>query len=302
MTYKDNLKAYIAWSSICIIWGTTYLAIRIGVEDLPPMLFAGMRWLIAGPILLLVLRIKGYAIPKKSDFIPIAIIGLSLLGLGNGFVVFAEQWVPSGLTSLLITTVPFWMVGLEFITPNSDKLNKKIVAGLILGLAGVGLIFWGDLENLFNVSYLLGVIGLMIAVISWSAGSVYSKYKKVSVHPLMSAAFQMTIAGVVLSTFGISLGEISSLHFTKESLIAFSYLIVFGSLIGYASYIYAIAHLPVSLVSTYAYVNPIIALFLGWLILDEKITLTIIIASIIILLGVAVVKKGTMLIRMRATN
>jgi drug/metabolite transporter (DMT)-like permease len=302
MTHKDNLKAYIAWISICIIWGTTYLAIRIGVEDLPPMLFAGMRWLIAGPILLIILRIKGYSLPKKSDFIPIAIIGLSLLGLGNGFVVFAEQWVPSGLTSLLITTVPFWIVGLEFFTPNSDRLNKKIIAGLFLGLVGVGLIFWGDVENLFNVSYLLGVIGLMVAVISWSAGSVYSKYKKVSVHPLMSAAFQMIIAGVVLTTLGISIGEISSIHFTNDSLIAFSYLVVFGSLIGYASYIYAIAHLPVSLVSTYAYVNPIIALFLGWLILDEKISITIIVSAIIILLGVAVVKKGTMLIRIRVTN
>jgi drug/metabolite transporter (DMT)-like permease len=293
MTKNENFKAYLAWISICIIWGTTYLAIRIGVEDLPPVLFAGFRWLIAGPILFIILKSKGMALPKKEDIIPMGIVGLALLGIGNGFVVFAEQSVPSGLTSLLITTVPFWIVGLESILPNGARLNRIILFGLLLGLSGIVLIFGGDLQSLFDPKFFTGVIGLMIAVIGWSAGTLYSKYKKVSVHPLMSASVQMMIAGVCLTVLGILLGEVSSFNITQKSMMAFIYLVIFGSLIGYASYIYAIAHLPVSLVSTYAYVNPIIALFLGWFVLDEKITVEIFIGAAIILVGVGLVKRGT---------
>ncbi|MBS3944908.1 MAG: EamA family transporter [Melioribacter sp.] len=293
MTRNENYKAYLAWISICIIWGTTYLAIRIGVEDIPPVLFAGFRWLIAGPILFLILKSRGMALPKKEDLIPMGIVGLALLGIGNGFVVFAEQSVPSGLTSLLITTVPFWIVGIEAFMPKGVRLNLTVMFGLLLGLVGIILIFGHDLGSLLEPKFFAGVIGLMVAVIGWSAGTIYSKYKKVSVHPLMGASVQMIIAGIFLTIFGLTLGEASSFHFTNDSFIAFVYLIIFGSLIGYASYIYAVAHLPVSLVSTYAYVNPIIALFLGWFVLNEKITTEIFIGATIILFGVALVKKGT---------
>ncbi len=290
---KENIKAYLAWIAICIIWGTTYLAIRIGVEDLPPLLFAGMRWLIAGPILFTILRLKNFELPDKKDLIPLAIIGIALLGVGNGLVVFAEQWVPSGLTALLITTVPFWMVGMEAVSKKEYSINSKVIIGLILGFIGVGLIFGGDIDKLFDPSYLGGIMGLMIAEIGWSAGTVYSKYKKVASHPLMSASIQMTIAGALMTIIGFIIGEGSDLNFTNESFGAFIYLVIIGSLIGYASYIYAIAHLPVSLVSTYAYVNPIIALVLGWLILDEEFTYIIIIATVIILFAVGIVKKGS---------
>ena len=293
MSEKENFKAYVALFAIYIIWGTTYLAIRIGVKDLPPVLFAGLRWSIAGPILLTILRLRGLPFPKKQDLIPLAIVGISLIGIGNGFVVFGEQWLPSGLTALLITTVPFWIVGLESLVPNGIKMNRLTLAGLLLGLAGVALIFGGDIEHLFDGNYLGGVIGIMIAVIGWSAGTVYSKYKKVNVHPLMGAAFEMTIAGIALTIFGLILGEGRGFHFTSDSLAAFAYLIVFGSLLGYGSYIYAIAHLPISLVSTYAYINPVLALFLGWLVLGEEINLSIIAAAFVILAGVWLVKMGS---------
>lgn len=299
MKKNENFKAYLAWFSICIIWGTTYLAIRIGVEDMPPVLFAGFRWIIAGPILFTLLRLKGMPLPKKGDLIPMGIVGLALLGIGNGFVVFAEQSVPSGLTSLLITTVPFWIVGMEAFMPKGTRLNGLTLIGLLLGLAGIILIFGGDVDSLLEPEFLAGIIGLMIAVVGWSAGTLYSKYKKVSVHPLMGASVQMIIAGAIMTLSGIAIGETSQFHFTSESLMAFIYLIIFGSIIGYASYIYAVAHLPVSLVSTYAYVNPIIALFLGWLVLDEKVTTEIFIGAAIILGGVALVKKGTSLKRTR---
>ncbi len=293
MREKENYKAYLALFSIYIIWGTTYLAIRIGVEDLPPVLFAGLRWLIAGPVLLIILKLRGYKLPKKKDLINIGVAGFGLLAVGNGFVVFSEQYISSGLAALLITTVPFWIVGMESLLPKGVRINGVVLLGLLLGLAGIAIIFGGDIQLLFNTENLGGVLGILIAVVGWSAGTVYTKYRKVDIHPLMSASVQMIIAGILLSTFGLILGEGTSFHFTNESFLAFIYLIIMGSLLGYGSYIYAVAHLPISLVSTYAYVNPIIALFLGWWILDEKISVSIIIAAFVILGGVALVKKGT---------
>ncbi len=293
MSGIDLKRAYIAWVAICIIWGTTYLAIRVGVQDLPPVLFAGLRWIIAGPILLIILKLRGFQLPGKKDFLHLAVIGLLLIGGGNGLVVFSEQWLPSGLTALLVTTVPFWVVGIEAVIPSGPKLNKIIVIGLTCGLAGVFLIFGDNFSGLFNSSYIYGVVGLMISEFTWSLGTIYSKYKKVSVHPLMSAAVQMTVAGFVLSLIGVSIGELSVLHFHLNSTLAFLYLLVMGSLVAYGSYIYAVAHLPVSFVSTYAYINPVIALFLGWLILGETINVPIIIGAVVILGGVGLVKKGS---------
>ncbi len=289
---KNNFRAYAAWIAVCIIWGTTYLAIRIGVEHLPPMLFAGVRWIVAGIIFVFFLRWRGKALPKKKDLIHIAVVGLALIGIGNGLVVTGEQFIGSGLAALLITTVPFWVVGMESVIPSGPKINLKIIFGLFLGLAGVALIFNGEWSSLLNPSYLLGMLCILGAVIAWSFGTVYSKYKKVNVHPLMNAAIQMLIAGTAQTILGLLLGEASAVSFHMNGILSFFYLVLIGSMFGYGSYIYAIEHLPLSLVATYAYINPIIALFLGWLVLDEKMNLTIIIAAVIIILGVIIVKQG----------
>ena len=164
---KDNFKAYLAWVSICIIWGTTYLAIRVGVKDMPPLLFAGMRWIIAGPIFLLVLKLRGYKLPDKKDLKHIAVVGILLLGLGNGLVAFAEQWLPSGLTALLLTTMPFWVVGIESSLPSGPKLNFMIIFGLVLGISGVFFILGIDFQSLLESSYFIGIIGLMIGELGW---------------------------------------------------------------------------------------------------------------------------------------
>lgn len=300
---KENFRAYLAWAAISLIYGTTYLAIRIGVHDLPPVLFAGLRWLIAGPVLIIILKLRGYKLPALKDIKHLAVVGILLLGFGNGLVVFAEQWVPSGLTALLISTDPLWIVGIESLLPEGPKLNWKIVVGVLLGLAGVTLIFGTNLSAFVNTHYLVGILGLMFCILCWTSGTLYSKYKKVSVHPLMGAAVEMTIAGIGLSLLGLILGESSHFHLTQNGVLAFSYLLVFGSLIAYSSYIYAFANLPVSFVSTYAYINPVIALFLGWLILDEKISYTMILGAIIILISVYIVKKGnTAKTKLRTTS
>jgi drug/metabolite transporter (DMT)-like permease len=290
---KENIKAYFAWIAVCIIWGTTYLAIRIGVEDIPPMLFAGLRWIIAGSLFILILRISGKSFPKIENLKHIAVMGIAMLGFGNGLVVVGEQWISSGLAALLITTVPFWIVGMESVLPTGPKLNYKIILGLIVGILGVTFIFGSDWDDLFKTEYVLGVLCIFGAVVAWSFGSVYSKYKKVGVHPLMSASVQMLIAGTLQIILGLILGEQNFISYTKEGLLSLAYLIVAGSIFGYGSYIYAIEHLPLSLVSTYAYVNPVIAVFLGWLVLNEKLDLLISAGTVVIILGVFLVKQGT---------
>ena len=288
-----NIRAYSAWIAVCILWGTTYLAIRIGVEHIPPMIFAGVRWIIAGIIFILLLKLQGKKLPSKKDIIPISIAGISLIGIGNGLVVTGEQFIGSGMAALLITTVPFWVVGMEALIPSGPKLNFIILAGLILGLLGVFLIFEGNREQLPDPSYLPGVLCMLGAVIAWSFGTVYSKYKKVAVHPLMNAAVQMLIAGSAQTILGLSIGEASQVSLHPEGISSFFYLVIAGSILGYGSYIYAIEHLQLSFVATYAYINPVIALFLGWLVLNETMNLSIIMAAAIIIAGVIIVRQGT---------
>jgi drug/metabolite transporter (DMT)-like permease len=290
---KEDLKAFLAWINVCVIWGTTYLVIRIGVQHLPPMLFAGIRWIIAGSIFIVFMKWKGKALPKANEIVHLAIVGLALLGLGNGLVVVSEQWIPSGLTALLLSMVPFGIVGLESLLPKGPKLNLTIITGLIMGLLGVFLIFEGEVKYLLVVENRLGILGLMMAVFFWSLGSIYSKYKKVNVHPLMGASVQMLVAGTAMAIVGISLGELPKINLEMKGFLSLAYLITVGSWVGYGSYIYAIAHLPLSLVATHAYVNPIVALFLGWLILDEELNLQIVIAAVVILVGVSIVRHGS---------
>lgn len=289
---KDKFRAYLAWVAVCIIWGTTYLAIKIGVTDLPPLLFAGIRWTIAGPLFLLLISFKKFPMPKREELLPLAIMGIFLIGVTNALVVVAEQWLPSGLTSLLITTLPFWVIMFEFVFPPNLKMNKLLIGGLITGFVGVSFIFIGDARYIFKSEYLLGVTCIIVGVISWAGASIYSKNRKVSVHPFVAAGFQMFFAGIAQTTVGLLLGEASEFSFTTNSFLAFTYLLFFGSMGGYASYIYAISHLRVSFVATYSYINPIIALFLGWFVLDESIDLSIIISAVLVLAGIAMVNSG----------
>ncbi len=289
---RNNLKAYIAYVNVCIFWGTTYLAIKIGVSHLPPFLFAGSRWLAAGSILLTYLLLTGRKMPDLKNLLHIAVVAVCLIGIGNAMLTFSEQWVPSGLASLFITTIPLWVVGMESVLPSGPKINLRIVIGLILGLTGVFLILGHDWKSLIDSSYFKGTIALFILVISWSFGSVYSKYKKIKVDPLLGAALQMVIAGALQVCAGLALGEGARFSFNEKSFLAFSYLLVFGSIVGYTSYIYALTHLPLSFVSTYAYINPVIALVLGWLVLGEEMSWLIVLAAVVIFTGVAVVKSG----------
>lgn len=290
---NENFKAYLAWISVCIVWGTTYLAIRVGATNLPPMLFAGLRFLAAFLLFFAYLKIKGYPMPKKKDLLPIAVVGLALLGVANSMVVVASQWIPSGVVALFMTTIPLWAVAIESLIPDGIRFNYKILLGVLLGFFGAFLIFRSDLQFTMDDHYVIGLFCLLIAVISWAGGSIFSKYKKIESPPLVAATFQMLFAGLAQTLAGVLLGEHHVFAFHNwESFAAYMYLVVVGSLLGYASYIYAIQHLPVSFVTTYAYINPVIALFLGWLMLNEELNVLIGVSAIIILLGVALVRIG----------
>lgn len=289
---KMDVPSLVAWANVCVIWGTTYLVIRIGVSEVPPLLFAGIRWLIAGIAFTAFLRLRGAPIPRGREIGHLAVVGVLLLGLGNGLVVFGEQWVASGPAALMITTTPLVLVAIESLLPRGPRPNPAVAAGLLLGLAGVVLIFGVDLEALADPGNRAGLLSLLGAVFFWSLGSLYAKYVRLAVHPFMGAAVQMVIAGAALTLAGWAMGEIPRLHWETRGLLALSYLVIIGSFVGYPSYIYAVAKLPLAFVSTYAYVNPVIALFLGWLVLDEPLGPRVYAAAALILLGVYCVKKG----------
>ena len=292
MNRQETIKAYAAWGAVCLFWGTTYLAIRIGVQRVPPALFAGVRFIIAGVLFLAYLRWRGYPMPKRQELLHMAIVGISLLVMANGLVVWAEQWVPSGLTAVIIATLPFWSAGLESVLPSGERLTLRKVLGILIGFAGVIILFAPDMGESFDKAYLKGVIVLVFVPFFWSAGSIYSKHHPVQCPPLVAAGTQTLMAGLVLTAIGTAFGEWSEFTLDGKGMAAIAYLIVFGSIVGYSSFIYALSKLPITTVSLYAYINPVIAVILGWLILDERLDWSVATATTVVLLGVALVKSA----------
>lgn len=301
MTKKEKIGAYAAWAAVCFFWGTTYLAIRIGLETMPPMLFAGLRFLTAGTILLcFVSRFqRGAWLPQGREWVDLAVVGLMLLGIGTGVVVWAEQWVPSGLAALLVATSPFWVALLDRFRPEGEHTSRRAVLGMIIGFAGLVVLVAPDLlQANLSGAYLLGIVALQIGCASWSAGSVYAKQHPTNVAPLVGAAIQMLVAGVALTLIGTIRGEWPLVHFNARTLGAFVYLVLFGSIVAYGSYLYALQKLPLSLISTYSYINPVIAVLLGWLLLSEPLGWRVVLGAAIILGGVALVKTAPKKIRL----
>jgi drug/metabolite transporter (DMT)-like permease len=292
MAVTDRFKAYAAWLSVCFFWGTTYLAIRVGVQHMPPALFAGIRWAAAGVIFLAYLRWRKMAWPDRRQMGHMTVIGGLLLVVANGCVVWAEQWVPSGLTALIVATLPLWVAGIEALLPHGSPMTVRKVLGIGIGFAGLVVLFYPDLKAGAEPAYLHGAVALLAAPCAWALGSLYAKSHAVSVNPLMAAAVQMIVAGAVLGLIGTGMGEWSRLRISPAGLAAMAYLIVFGSIVGYGSFVYALAHLPTTKVSLFAYVNPVIAVFLGWLILDERLDPFVILATVLVFAGVLLVKSS----------
>jgi drug/metabolite transporter (DMT)-like permease len=292
LTRKEKITAYSAWGAVCLFWGTTYLAIRIGVRTIPPGLFGGLRFLTAGLIFLVYLKWRGHALPQRRELLDVAVVGIALLAISNGLVIWAEQWVPSGVTALLIATLPFWMAGFEAVLPAGERLRVRKVIGIVIGFSGLVILFTPEIETALDMAYLRGILALLFAPLCWAAGSVYSKSRPAKSHPLMAASIEMIVAGIVLLLVGGMFGEWKRFSLDAEGLAATAYLIIFGSIVGYGSFVYALAKLPATKVSMYAYVNPVIAVLLGWLILDERMDWSVMLATAVVLLGVVLVKSS----------
>jgi len=288
-------KIWLALITIYIVWGSTYLAIRFVVETIPPFLSAGMRFLISGLILLIWRYLVGDAFPTKRQWKSAAIIGTLLLLGGNGLVSFAEQFVPSGISALIISSVPIWMVLIEALRPGGVKPNWQVILGLMIGFGGIFLLIGPD-ELISNTSSLnpLGLGALFLAAFLWSTGSIYSRSADLPSSALMTTGAEMLSGSVVIFTFSGVIGEWNSFDITAvstHSWLGLLYLIAIGSLVGFASYVWLLKNVPVSLATTYAYVNPLVAVLLGVWFANEVFNSRILIAGLTIISSVVLINQ-----------
>lgn len=294
MSPVTRKRAYLAFAMVCLIWGTTYLGIKIALETVPPMAMGGLRYTTAGLVLAAVLWLRGTPMPGRSTWPSFMFVGFFMLGLGNGGVVVAEQYVPSGLAAVLIATSPFWSMGVESLWRGGERLGLRQFCGLVVGFAGILVLVWPDLMTSFSAGsrYGLGVLALQLACLGWAIGSSYAKRYSQSRDVLAGAAMQMIFGGMWMLLFATVAGEWSRLHFTGKTAFALVYLTLAGSLAAYTAYAYALKYLPVSTVSLYTYVNPIIAVVLGTLLLDEPFGVRMLIAGAIIAAGMVIVRTS----------
>ena len=289
---KRLLQLILAFAAVYIIWGTTYLGIRVAVQTIPPFLMAGIRFTTAGLIIFIFLRLRGRPIPQRRHWLPAIIVGTLLLAGGSGMLSWAEKEVPSGIAALVVATVPLWFALFDWLFFHHQRPGKRVIAGLLIGFIGIILLI-GPEQFIGPARFSwLSLLLLILSPIIWSAGSLYSRQADLPPDTFMSTALQMLAAGVVMFGTGLLTGEVSQVDMATiapASILSLLYLIFFGSIIAYSAYVWLIKNVQATKVATYAYVNPVIAVFLGWFILDEKITPLMIAAVVIILLAVILI-------------
>jgi len=290
-----STSVWLGMLSIYIVWGSTYLAIRFAVETIPPFLMAGVRNFIAGVILYAFMRLRGTPAPTRLNWRSAAVVGLLLLTGGNGLVSWAEKTVPSAVTALLVGAVPLWMILLDWIGGRYRDKSKRpswlTFAGVLTGFGGIALLVGpGELSG--HQVDLLGAGALLIGALLWAAGSLYSREAALPESPLLGTGMEMIAGGLglfVISGLAGEFGQVNLAAVSTKSLYGMLYLIVFGSLVGFACYTWLLRAAPTTLVSTYAYVNPVVAIFLGVLLANETITSRMLVAAVIILASVALI-------------
>jgi len=288
MTPSRTARIAIAFAIIYLVWGSTYLAIRVGVQSLPPWLFAGTRFLAAGILMLAYARLTGARFPAaRRDWGTIAVTGLLMLGAGNGLVTWSEQWIESNQAALIVATSALWLAWLGTWGAQGEGLNRLTLLGLGLGFGGVAVLVGSGLR--LQVAPPLAYAGLTVAPLAWAAGSVWSRRAPVACPPVMTAALQMLLAGVVMTALGLALGEAGRWAPKPEAWAALVYLVLFGSCLAYGAYLWLVHAVPPARLGTYAYVNPAVAVVLGWWLLDEHLDGTQVAGTVIILAGVLLV-------------
>jgi drug/metabolite transporter (DMT)-like permease len=289
---KDLHKAYIALAIVSFFWGTTYVASRIGTRQMPGLFIAGIRQFVSGLILVSFFLIRGYKLPEWSVLRKISVQGIFLLCIANGLLTWALEYISGGLAAIIAALVPLFIALFSVWLSKCARFTRWMIAGLLTGFAGVAIIFSDNLGQIQNKSFLYGVTLAFISVLSWSFGTVYTARQKTPVGILFTVGLQMLIAGIVMLIVCAITGKYVNLaQAGQNSWLALLYLIVFGSLIAYSAYVFAISKLPPTLVSVYAYINPVVAVGLGWLFLSEKMNAIMIVGMFITLGGVYLVNR-----------
>lgn len=288
----ENKKAWLALCLICIIWGTTYLFLKIGVSYMAPFLFSGLRQIAAGGILLSALYIfrKAGRVSRQQVLLQ-SIAGFLMITIGNGLVAFGEVHIPSSMAAVICASMPVWVSIINLFSPGSIRLTWIGYLAIFLGVAGIVWLFSDSINDFGNLEYLTGALMTLIATFGWIAGSYILKRGASLSNPFMNTAIQMTAGGIGLLVISFVTGEDHSFHLGADGWFALIYLIVFGSIIAMMAYSYSLKYLPMPIVSVYAYVNPVVAIILGWIILNEQMTWTMLSACLIIILSVILLNQ-----------
>jgi drug/metabolite transporter (DMT)-like permease len=290
----ERAVAFTSFAIVCVVWGTTYLFIRIAVETIPPLLLTGIRYTVAGLLLLGIAALRGERIPRDWRVLAnLVFIGFLMVGVGNLSVVWAEQWVPSGMAALFVATAPFWAAILELFRRDGERVHLRAGIGMAVGFVGVAMLMMpSGSAGRFDSRLLIGALAIQLGSLGWQYGTARGKYNVKDVPLVTSAAIQTLTGGIIVDIAGLAIGEASRFYMTPRTFWALAYLTIFGSVIAYSAYVFALHHMRTTQMSLYAYVNPVVAVILGWLVLNERLTWVSIVAMVVILGGVALVQTA----------
>lgn len=267
----------------------------MALESFPPLLLVAVRFVVSGSLMLAGAFLSGAHLPRGRELLVTALNGVLILGVGNGCLVFAEQWIPSGLAALIITISPFWMVGMKGLVPGGERLHLPVIAGLLVGCAGAALLVGPDVWRQDAGGHVLkGFLVLQAGCASWSLGSILQRRHPTKAHSIVSGAIQQLAAGLVFVPPALLIRE-HPIAWSFRGTAAIVYLILFGSIVGYSSFIYVLERLPIAIASIYSYINPVVAVILGWLFYREPFGLREGCALVVIFTGVAMVKRSVQL-------
>ncbi len=289
----QRAKAMVALAAVCFLWGTTWLATKEGVRHMPALQMAGIRQILGGACYMIFFLIRGTTFPRGKEWIPVLILSFLNFMLSNALSTWGVQYISAGLGSIISSIFPMWLVIIGLLGTRT-RVNRKTTFGLLLGFTGICVIFYEHLNDFINPEFRFGILLSLASTWSWAFGTLYTKKQAANFNPYLSLGLQMMISGVFLFSAMHLTGNAVPMHSIPwQSWTAIAYLVVFGSIISFIAYLYALQHLPTEQVSIYAYINPIVAVVLGWIWFDEKLTAFIICGTLITLYGVYLVNRGS---------
>jgi len=291
--HHHRFQVVVAFALVYVFWGSTYLAIGMtSAEGIPPFVMCALRFLIAGPLMLAACAVLGRRVKvSRREAAHLAAIGILLLVGGNGTLAWAEQYVPTGYAALLIAVTPIWFLVLETFVFRGDRLARPGIIGLALGVVGIGILVWPKIahRDALGPMQLIGSVSLMFSSFSWAVGSVLSRKWQMKVDPLVATGWEMLFASLGHCVLALVTGQYHRAVFNHRGVMAVLYLVVFGSWVGYTAYVWLLKHVPTPKVATYAYVNPIVAVILGWIVLHERFDHFMLAGTVVITAAVALV-------------